>query len=47
MFTLGELPQTLVDNKADKSAPLVQAVYCRESEYLETYLLDKNPKIAL
>ena len=36
---LGDLSQQLVDNKADKSAPLVQAVYYLESEYLETFLL--------
>ena len=36
---LGDLPQMLVDNKADKSAPLVQVVYYLESAYLETPLL--------
>ena len=35
---LGDLPQKLVANKADKSAPLDQAVSNLQSEYLETYL---------
>ena len=36
---LGDLPRKLVANKADKSPPLVQAVYYLERGYLETYLL--------
>ena len=36
---LGDLPQKLINNTADKSATLVQVVLYLESGYLETYLL--------
>ena len=36
---LSDLPQQLVDVKANKSAPLIQAAYSIEREYLEAFLL--------
>ena len=36
---LGDLPQQMVADKAEKPAPIAQAVYSLESEYMETFLL--------
>mmetsp|Transcript_4881 Transcript_4881/g.11500 ORF Transcript_4881/g.11500 Transcript_4881/m.11500 type:complete len:101 (+) Transcript_4881:612-914(+) len=36
---LGDLPQKLINNTADKPAPLIQTVLYLQSEYLETHLL--------